>query len=148
VNGASRIRLARLNSNGTPDPKFDPALEINGRVLDVKVQDDGKIIIAGEFTTVNGFPRSHIARLNGLEELAETFPITAFTFKSGQLQITFESDAGATYELLGTRDIANPGTGWSVVETGILAASDSTQVSVAVPAGEDYQFFLIRRIAP
>ena len=71
-NGAAtattRNNIARLNSDGSLDTGFNP--NANGRVDSVAVQADGKILLSGNFTTLqpNGAAtpttRSHIARLN------------------------------------------------------------------------------------
>src|SRR6185369_17402441 len=64
--GASVIRntLARLNSNGTVDIAFNTVPNLD--VYAIALQADGKILIGGAFTFVNGgqFPRNFIARLN------------------------------------------------------------------------------------
>jgi uncharacterized delta-60 repeat protein len=58
-------RLVLLNANGTPDNDFATNFVIdNGAVNAVDVQQDGKVILVGEFTTINGFGRNFIARLN------------------------------------------------------------------------------------
>jgi uncharacterized delta-60 repeat protein/uncharacterized repeat protein (TIGR01451 family) len=65
---AIRNNIARLNSDGSLDTGFNP--NANGRVDSVAVQADGKILLSGNFTTLqpNGAAtpttRSHIARLN------------------------------------------------------------------------------------
>jgi len=46
---------------GALDPAFDP--EIDGPVTQVLRQVDGKILLAGRFTTINGLRRSWLARL-------------------------------------------------------------------------------------
>jgi trimeric autotransporter adhesin len=64
----SRANLARVNVDGTVDASYDP--EPNGQVLSMALQSDGKLIIGGNFTTVQpngtGSPVTvnHIARLN------------------------------------------------------------------------------------
>ncbi|MET0753721.1 MAG: FG-GAP-like repeat-containing protein [Pyrinomonadaceae bacterium] len=63
-NGASRNGIARLNANGSLDSSFNPSTGINGTVYGVALQPDGKIIVVGEFTTVNGTGRTRVARLN------------------------------------------------------------------------------------
>jgi len=63
-NNISRSRIARLNSDGSLDFTFDPGGGANGGVTEIALQPDGKIIIAGAFTNVNGMPRHFIARLN------------------------------------------------------------------------------------
>jgi uncharacterized delta-60 repeat protein len=63
-NGAPRPRIARLNANGTLDTTFQPGSGANEAVYAIDVQTDGKIIIAGNFTSVNGVSRNRIARLH------------------------------------------------------------------------------------
>ena len=66
VNGVSRTNIARLNSiDGSLDAGFLNGLSgPNGAVNAIAVQDDGKIVIGGSFTTVNGATQNRIARLN------------------------------------------------------------------------------------
>jgi uncharacterized delta-60 repeat protein len=64
VYGVSRARIARLNANGSLDTLFNPGIGANGTVYSVALQPDGKVLIGGWFTTVNGINRSRIARLN------------------------------------------------------------------------------------
>ena len=68
VGGVSRTLVARLNANGTIDTGFSPNVSggtgYTPRVESLVVQPDGKILIGGAFTNVNGTPRNHIARLN------------------------------------------------------------------------------------
>ena len=49
---------------GDVDLSFDPGSGVNGTVNSVVVQPDGKVFIAGQFTTVKGLARSKMARLN------------------------------------------------------------------------------------
>ncbi len=65
VNGVPRSRIARLNVDGSLDVDF--LNEVNGAnnfVLSVALQSDGKVLLGGTFTSVNGQPRAHIARLS------------------------------------------------------------------------------------
>jgi uncharacterized delta-60 repeat protein len=62
--GAPRNRIARLNSDGTLDTGFDPGTGANDDVFALALQPDGKIIMAGEFTHVNGIVRNRLVRLN------------------------------------------------------------------------------------
>ena len=64
-NGAVRNRIARLNSDGTLDGSFlNSSSGTNDSVEALTLQPDGKVLIGGDFTSVNGTPRNHIARLN------------------------------------------------------------------------------------
>jgi len=65
VGGASRNHLARLYSNGTLDTGFLNNLSgANNIVYCAVVEGDGRIVIGGTFTSVNGTARSGVARLN------------------------------------------------------------------------------------
>src|SRR6185369_14420460 len=65
VNGTTRNGIARLNSDGTLDTSFLAAGSgTNSSVLAIAVQSDGKIVIGGFFTSVNGTTRNGAARLN------------------------------------------------------------------------------------
>jgi uncharacterized delta-60 repeat protein len=76
-NGISRNKIARLNSDGSLDLSFDPALGLgtnnNQFIFCSSIQADGKIIIGGNFTSFNDTPRSRIARLNPDGSLDVTF---------------------------------------------------------------------------
>lgn len=63
VRGQSRIRMARLEPDGFPDPDFI-ADTTGGNVFTVLVQTDGRILAGGDFTTINGVTRNNIARLS------------------------------------------------------------------------------------
>jgi len=67
----SRSFLVRLNSNGTVDTSYAPA--INGTVNVLAVQSDGKLVVGGDFTSVGGLPRGRLARLLSSGALDPTF---------------------------------------------------------------------------
>jgi uncharacterized delta-60 repeat protein len=74
-NGATtttkRVCIARVNSDGTLDPGFDP--NGSGSVLSLVVQPDGMILVGGNFTTIGGWTRDGIARLQTNGNLDEKF---------------------------------------------------------------------------
>ena len=78
-NGTSRNGIARLNSNGSLDSSFDPGLGATDdsgnwpRVRTLALQANGKVLIGGYFTKVNGTNRNHIARLNANGSLDNSF---------------------------------------------------------------------------
>jgi uncharacterized delta-60 repeat protein len=65
--------IARLNADGTKDLTFDPGLGVNNLVYDVMLQADGKVVIGGNFATVNGVGRLNLARLNTDGSLDNSF---------------------------------------------------------------------------
>lgn len=81
VNALSRNRIARLNADGSVEgaATFNPGTGFaGGDVYSVAVQADGKIVVAGSFTTLNNVTNNRIARLN-----ADGTVDTAFTAAVG-----------------------------------------------------------------
>jgi uncharacterized delta-60 repeat protein len=56
-------RLARLLSDGTPDPEFVAAPGASGPVHALALQPDGRILLGGSFTNVHGVSICNLARL-------------------------------------------------------------------------------------
>ena len=56
--------IVRLHPNGSLDTSFQAGTKVNSAIMDVKLQPDGKILIAGFFTAYNNISRKCIARLN------------------------------------------------------------------------------------
>jgi len=73
VSGVNRYYLARLNTDGSLDTTFDNGTGANNTVRCIAIQNDGKILIGGQFTSVNGTSRNYIARLNSDESLDAAF---------------------------------------------------------------------------
>lgn len=63
-NGVARKKITRLNADGSIDLSFDSSAGANGDVYDLAVQNDGKIIVVGCFTSFNSTAASYIIRLN------------------------------------------------------------------------------------
>jgi uncharacterized delta-60 repeat protein len=63
--------LFRLNANGTFDSSF--VNNVNSHVFKVVIQPDGKILAAGQFSSVGGVRRGSIARLNSNGTLDSSF---------------------------------------------------------------------------
>src|SRR5207245_969517 len=62
-----------LNSNGSLDATFNPGNGVNGIVWSTALQSDNKVLVAGNFSQVNGTNRNSIARLNADGSLDTTF---------------------------------------------------------------------------
>ncbi|GGG51731.1 T9SS type A sorting domain-containing protein [Epilithonimonas arachidiradicis] len=77
--GVARNRIARLNPDGTLDTTFTIGTGANNTISSLLIQEDGKIIIGGNFTTFAGVSSNRIARLN----------------TNGSRDTTFTSGAGA-----------------------------------------------------
>jgi uncharacterized delta-60 repeat protein len=65
LHGAKRSRIARINSDGTLDSDFQS--ELGGAdhdVFSIELQSDGKVLVCGRFSRMNGAVRKAVARLN------------------------------------------------------------------------------------
>ena len=136
-NGTLINRIVRLNADGTLDTSFDPLNGADGRVETASIQSDGKIIIGGSFTNLDGIGIRSIARLNADGTLDTSFngptgptgEVETATIQSdGKVIIggNFSNFSGTAINRIarlnadGTLDTDfNPGTGanWSTVET-------------------------------
>ncbi|MFZ9730469.1 MAG: hypothetical protein ACO3CX_02440 [Ilumatobacteraceae bacterium] len=102
VGGATRNRVARLNSDGSLDTSFNP--NVNGITYATLVQSDGKIIVGGSFTSVGGTTRNRVARLNSDGSLDTSFdPNEARSVFAMALQsngkIVIGGGSGGTYRI-------------------------------------------------
>lgn len=93
--------LTRVNANGSLDTTFNPDFR-NGNfpaaILQASILADGKILIAGRFTSINGTPRSSLVRLNADGSLDTTFTppqwssASFVTQSSGKIVVSSGSD--------------------------------------------------------
>lgn len=75
-NETNRNGIARLNADGSLDTSFDPGSGAGGAypwIDSIVVQNDGRLLIGGSFTSINGTNRDHIARLNADGSLDTAF---------------------------------------------------------------------------
>ena len=64
LNGENFPGIARLLSDGSTDPSFHCSLGGDARIMGMALQKDGRILVVGFFTKVNGVKCSYLARLN------------------------------------------------------------------------------------
>ncbi len=96
-NGDVANRIVRLDESGNRDVTFPAAnygnsSGANGVIRALSRQPDGRLLIAGSFTSYNGIPRSGIARLEADGSLDETF--TPKGNGSGILAFSTDIDGG------------------------------------------------------
>ena len=80
-NSTVRNRIARLNTDGSLDATFNPGTGANNYGFATALQNDGKIIFTGAFTSYNGTARNRIVRLN----------------TDGSIDVTFNPGTGANH---------------------------------------------------
>lgn len=119
----ARSRVARLRVNGLVDDVFDPGTGANGTVRSLVVHSNSEVSIAGDFTQVNGIPRSHVARLHGDERLA----VTGVEFD--QASYIVNENVGAASVTL--RRVGDPKVAFTVTVSTVASNSTAT-------AGDDY----------
>lgn len=96
VNGTGRNRIARLNSDGTLDFTFlATGSGANITVNSAALQSDGKIVIGGRFSTINGTTRNHIARLNSDGTLDTSFLAVGSGVNGDVFSLALQSDGKA-----------------------------------------------------
>ncbi|MCD9184868.1 MAG: FG-GAP-like repeat-containing protein [Pyrinomonadaceae bacterium] len=89
ANGVLSGRIARFNPDGTLDQSFNATITSNQgtqdeRVNKIGLQADGKIIIGGNFSQVNGETRRFLARLNADGSVDSSFnPVLTFQGSGG-----------------------------------------------------------------
>jgi len=85
VNDQQRLKVARLNANGTLDSTYDPGSGTGTSVLAVTLQPDGKVLLGGAFNGYNGYFYGTFVRLlgdltaNQPHLVGGTFTVTAYT---------------------------------------------------------------------
>ncbi len=72
-NGALVGHIARLNVNGSLDTSFNPGLGADDTVRALTVLSNGEVLIAGDFTHINGVVRNYLALLNTDGTLDQSF---------------------------------------------------------------------------
>ncbi len=94
-NGATVNYIVRLNSDGTRDTTFTTNIGTgaNSSVEVIKVQSDGKIVLGGSFTTLNGVTVNRIVRLNSDGTRDTTFTTNTGTGANSTVsEVAIQSD--------------------------------------------------------
>lgn len=66
---------ARLNPDGSLDSSFNAGTGANGHVRTIALQSDGKVLVGGDFTAINGTNCNRVARLNANGSLDTGFQV-------------------------------------------------------------------------
>ena len=134
--GLSR-NLVRLNTDGSVDEAFAPAMGGMSAVHALAVQPDGKILVGGWFSTVNGESRQNIARLNADGTLDAGFaPDTDGAVCALALQPDGAIVVGGYFGTLGGAAALCVGrlSANGMLDTGFVASADNEVETLAVQA--------------
>ena len=138
IDGATRIRLARVNADGTLDSSFVASVTGNLSFMTVShlaLQTNSQIVIAGSFETVNGAPHSNIARLNsngtldtGFNAATDTSPNALALQADGRILIggAFSQVNGQLHEHIACLNTNG------ALDTNFLATTDGNVDSFAI----------------
>lgn len=96
--------IARLNADGTLDSGFQNApggsVKSNHNVRGIAVQPDGKIVIGGYFTRIDGEIRYRVARLNANGTLDTTFDAGVINNNVEDVKLDLDSSGNPTGKIL------------------------------------------------
>jgi uncharacterized delta-60 repeat protein len=135
-NSTSRINLARLNANGSLDQSFDPQSGPNGDIFTLTIQEDGHIVIGGEFTSYDGIGRNRIARIKGDDHTITLQAPAATQFCPG-------SNIAVTYSKTGFYRLANQfsvqlsdatGSFTNATTIGTASTTEGGNINATIPA--------------
>jgi len=137
-NGSTVNRLVRLTASGTIDPTFNTGTGANGTVASIAIQPDGKLVLGGLFSTINGVARARMARINQDGSLDATFfPVMNDTVLSVVVQPDGRILAGGAFTSINgdTGAPPSPGTTVSLRERSAGVATLTTTAAHNLAAG-------------
>jgi uncharacterized delta-60 repeat protein len=147
VGGLGRPFVARLNADGSPDPFFDTGIGPNGAVYALATLPDESVLIGGDFTSVNGLSRPHLAKLRAGTALFTTLTLSASSVavpeSAGVVSLTVLRGGytnGTTVVGYATTDgSATAGEDYSATAGTLTFARGETVKMIAVPILRDSQ---------
>jgi uncharacterized delta-60 repeat protein len=92
VSGVARTDVVRLLPDGMVDPTFVPPTLFGGEVYSLAVQPNGRILIAGSFSDVNGTFTLGIARLQNDGSVDSSFQASGFVLESRIRALVIQDD--------------------------------------------------------
>ena len=137
--------LVRLNSDGSLDTSFDAGTGARssdgGRRTFVKrivLQPDGQILVSGNFTSFDGFPRAHLVRLNGDAKALRLGPLVLTSDGAASLTVFPGGRALGSIEIQTATQLSPPD--WQPV-TGNWEAVGSSDVYRFAVSAESRRFY-------
>src|SRR5438477_6634828 len=91
ANNVGRNRIARFNFNGSLDTSFNPGSGADAEITAAVLQPDGRIVVAGRFTSFNGVMHNRVCRLNADGSVDQTFGLGA-GIKNSVFALALQSD--------------------------------------------------------
>lgn len=137
VDGISRNRYARLNTNGSLDETFNPGIGANNTVYSVCILPDDNILLGGEFTLVNGISRRGIAKIRGNDREARFYFISRV---GNTARVSMTSTPGVNYILQASSNLVN----WTSLSTNNASGDTLTLIDPAANL-HNKRFYRVRQ---
>jgi uncharacterized delta-60 repeat protein len=118
MNGAPHSHLARLTKSGDLDPYFYQDAGADSWILALVRRSNGWLVTGGDFSQVNGIPRSGLAQIGSVDMAFTRAP----SMSNGVVTLTLLGQAGFDYLLESTDDLET----WSLVSTGRMVVTAFT----------------------
>jgi uncharacterized repeat protein (TIGR01451 family)/uncharacterized delta-60 repeat protein len=150
--------ILSINNDGTIDNTYNIGIGANGSVFSASMQDDGKLIIGGGFTSYNGIAKNRIARLNSNGSLDNTFNVGTGannTVQSIEIQDDGNVIIGGSFtsynnqpspyiiRLHGSTEYVPLGTYTTSLTTTGLLAYDNLLLDTTIPDGTDIYYTIL-----
>jgi uncharacterized delta-60 repeat protein len=139
VNTISLPGIARLLSNGAVDTNFNPGTGANGNVEALALQNDGKVVLGGSFTTINSQSDVDLARLL-LNDPQPVQIVTRITNLVGNFVLNWPATLNAVYRAEYKTSLATGN--WTPLSPYVTAVG-STAVLTNNPAGDQQRYYRI-----
>jgi uncharacterized delta-60 repeat protein len=128
--------VERLNADGTLDMTFNAGTAANDWIVSVLPQADGKLLVAGRFTIINGVPSAYVARLLG-------DPIASLDVSHSDKGLTLSWPTNAVgFTLQSTTNLSDRSS-WTPVLTVPVIEASRNQIADAISGPA--KFYRLRR---
>lgn len=128
-----RRNIARLLPEGRGDPEFQSDRGVDGEVLALALREDGRVVIGGDFRSVDGVPRRYVAQLLGRRE--NEVRLGPWRWLAGRPAFELSSVVPRSVTVEVSADLIH----WSPVHTQVLDANP-VLLTNAAPALLPWQF--------
>jgi uncharacterized delta-60 repeat protein len=136
--GAFRRNIARINSNGSVDPAFDPGVGPDSTIFDVAMLPGYRLAVGGSFRRFGGYPRYSFAILNSSGKVETQLAFESFS-SNDNLRFGLIVEPDRPFKLLESTDLQT----WQVLYTNALHQT-FTNLSLLGISG-DKGFFRIQQ---
>lgn len=136
-------QLVRLQPDGPLDAAFGPVRAAPGAIQSLVALGDGRLVISGTFTTINGEPRWRLAWLDASGRLLPDHPLSLAARRAAPGEAV---EVWVTSRVAGRVSLERSGPGWNWVPQAVydVGATPTPVFTEPVPAGP--AFFRARRV--